>query len=350
MDEADSRSELVEDVDGVELTKYLEEEGFRFPSIVYEITSTRDEAVTVRVEDTIPDGVDVEDVGFHPAYGDDYWSVDDGTLVFEYELEPNAQYKTVYAVRGTAQDEIEDVLESPETVDIEAAAAGEPEALTRSAAESPYDSGEQPAGGIEIDSELESTAEELSDQIAEQNGEAEPASEPLVDRLAAEIEEGRASDESLEILEAALDASGTARGSVDARLQQIQSDISDLRAYTTALESFLDENGGAEAVIEAFESRQDDFEGDLEAVESSVSELTDQLDSVEGEIADLDDSVGSVSSDLTDVSERLDGLEADLADLDDRVPAYSIDERFADVEAELETISDFVDSLQSAFQ
>lgn len=386
MDEVESPTELVEAVDGVELTKYLKVEGFRFPSIVYEIESDRDEPVTVRVEDPIPQGVAVEDVGFHPAYGDDYWSVEDATLVFEYELEPRAQYKTVYAVRGTDEDEIEGALAPAEQIEIEPEAddsveleaeggdesleleidegdesttldadesdeSAEPEMLTRSAADSPYGSGaDSPSIDIESVPEAESLAQGVDGDDFQSDRDAAVASESLVDRLAAEVQEGKPAQESLEVLAAQFSDGSETGGSVDARLEQIQGDISDLRAYTTALEEFLDDNGGAREIVEEFQARQDDFDDGLDSVESNLAELTEELRGVREAVTELDEDVDRVSADLDDVSERVVSLEDDLEGLDDRVPAYAIDERFADIENDLEGLSDFVDSLKTAFE
>jgi prefoldin subunit 5 len=369
MGDPDSRTELIEEVDGVELTKYLEEEGFRFPSIVYEFDSERDEAVTVRVEDAVPADSSVDNVEFHPAYGEDYWSIQDETLLFEYELEPMAGYETLYRVRNADRSQLEGDLESPRTVDVtsQRSASTEPEPITRSATDSPYTPTDQPAAGDhEVDSEVESVAVEVQDAIAEtgagphmtpvdadggrpDSSGTGTATETLIDRLAAEIEAGHADEESLETLEAALDRTTQSRGSVDARLQQVQSDISDLRAYITALESFLDEHGGGRAVIEEFESRQDEFDADLDALDSSLSELTDELRGVRSAVSGVDDGLETVSTDLEALSERVDTIEADIEGLDEQLPADAIDERFAELEDDLERIGDFVDSLQSAF-
>jgi hypothetical protein len=55
----------------------------------------------------------MDDVGFHPEYGSEFWSVDGHTLVFERELEPEAEIETVYGLRGPESDEPERFLGEP---------------------------------------------------------------------------------------------------------------------------------------------------------------------------------------------------------------------------------------------
>jgi hypothetical protein len=60
---------------GIEVQKVLHRGQFEVPSLVYRIQSTRQEAVTVRLVDQIPEGLPMEAVGFHESYGKQYWSV-----------------------------------------------------------------------------------------------------------------------------------------------------------------------------------------------------------------------------------------------------------------------------------
>jgi len=69
--------------DGVTVTKRFEADEFPVPAIAFNFESRRSEPVTVRLSDVVPDDVAVEDLGFHPEYGSEYWTIDDDEISFE---------------------------------------------------------------------------------------------------------------------------------------------------------------------------------------------------------------------------------------------------------------------------
>ncbi len=77
--------------------------------------------------------------------------------------------------------------------------------------------------------------------------------------MAQEIRDQNVSPEDVKLLKRALDAvsedDSDTGGVNDARIQRIQSDVADLRAYTDALEEFLEENGTGEDMIQEFGER-----------------------------------------------------------------------------------------------
>ena len=98
---------------GIEAGKSYETDRFPVPAISLTIRSEREDPVTVRLADRVPEDVSMDDVGFHPEYGSEFWSVDGHTLVFERELEPEAEIETVYGLRGPESDEPERFLGEP---------------------------------------------------------------------------------------------------------------------------------------------------------------------------------------------------------------------------------------------
>ena len=98
---------------GIEAGKSYEAERFPVPAISLTIRSEREDPVTVRLADRVPEDVSMDDVGFHPEYGSEFWSVDGHTLVFERELEPEEEIETVYGLRGPEADEPERFLGEP---------------------------------------------------------------------------------------------------------------------------------------------------------------------------------------------------------------------------------------------
>jgi archaellum component FlaC len=346
------QADFVEEFDGIRLSKSLEEDEYHLPSVELRFESERDVPATVSLRDPVPEGVSIEDIGFHRDYGKDCWEVEDGYLVFEYDFDPNEEFKTVYAFRAENVDVSPDLVTSPESVDVTVEESAVPDAkpMARSGAESPYsgdsanysgstDGGQEPAGGVDLD-----------DESTETTVDVESGMESVADQLATELEQGEVSEENLEILEEHLALSHSKSGSEDARLEQLEADVANLRAYTNALEEFLDEEGSAQQIIEDFEQKVAAIENDLDSVQTTTSTLEGKFGSLESELQDVDDSVDSLSSELAELRTDLDSTEQDVSSLDERVPAYSVDERFDEVEDELDSIEEFVDNLKRAFE
>ena len=98
---------------GIEVGKSYEADRFPVPAISLTIRSEREDPVTVRLADRVSEDVSMDDVGFHPEYGSEFWSVDGHTLVFERELAPGEEIETVYGLRGPEADEPERFLGEP---------------------------------------------------------------------------------------------------------------------------------------------------------------------------------------------------------------------------------------------
>jgi chromosome segregation ATPase len=100
--------------------------------------------------------------------------------------------------------------------------------------------------------------------------------------------------------------------------------VADLAAYTDALEQFLDEEGGAEAVVGRLEDRVDSLAADVEAVEETVGDLRSNVEStvedvaaVEADVEAVDSEVESVAGDVERVDGDVDRLEGDLESVRD---------------------------------
>lgn len=346
MEEYGPQIQAVDTVEGVRIEKSYEGAEFQFPSIVYELSSNREQAARVRIEDQVPPEIGVENVGFHTSYGRDDWEIEGNRLVFTYELDPGEEHKTVYAVRSTDSVDPVELCGEPERVEVtppvEAAAESAP--LTRSSEDAPY---EEEATSTDLDAQLEALGEESAD-VSDLETRIDPE-DSLLDRLAAEIEADDHAADSLEVVRSAIVAGEAGSGSQAARLAQIEDDMAKLRAYTGALEAFLDETGGAEAVIDRFEERLASVEADLEAVRSSTEAIETELESVHADTAELDEEVTALSTTLDDVSGVVEVVREDVDDLEAAMPDYSIDDRFDDLAGDLEDMEGFVDNLRSAF-
>lgn len=336
MSNAQTKTEYSVSSDGVEVRKYVERDEFPVPAIAIEFTSDRAEPVRVRYVDPSPADVPAENVGFHPDHGGEHWEIESEGLVFEAELEPEAEYTTIYAIRSESTD-LEAVIAEPHELEVEPVGAEGP-ADSRLDAEIPEVAGEHDAAapappgeaGLDAVPDAEPPATEGSgagsdgrERAVAEEADADRAGGNLVTRLTAEIEAGSVSEDELAALR---DAIEPASGSLDARVTDLQSEVADLRAYTTALETFLDEHGTGRQLIAEFEERLDDVEGELESLaadveanDADVSKLSQSVDAVETGLEDLE-------ADLQRRGEAVEDLEAQLPE--------------ADLEAELDTLRD----------
>lgn len=296
--QGDERLGVRETVEGVEIEKRYDDEEFPFPSIVYKIASGREERVTLRIEDEVPPGVDTGNVGFHRAFGGEHWSIDGDHLVFESALEPGATAKSVYALSapGTADPDV--LFAEPVAIEVEppvddpTSRAGESEWMTNPAA------GDD--GGV--------------DEASGNGTDPEPAgSDGAVASLARELETGVYDDSDLEtVIQAVTGANGTGSGHMEARLAQLEDDVTELRAYTGALEALLD--GGDSDELAELPQRLATIESDLETLQAETDGAGAD-DEVVAEVESLSEKVASLETTLRDVEARLDEAESFLDEI-----------------------------------
>jgi hypothetical protein len=169
----------------------------------------------------------------------------------------------------------------------------------------------------------------------EQSGRSDPeaptlASEnehdSLISELATEIREGNADDEDLLELRDALGLD-LASASVEARVEHLQSSVSDLEAYTDALEAFLDEEGDAKTLIaeardgyEEMDGRLDELEGELETLRSDLDGRLDAIDeqideTIDAELTEIRSDLETIERKVETESDARSGLESDMEDL-----------------------------------
>lgn len=358
--------------EGVTVVKQFEADEFPVPAIAFRIQSERIEPVTVTLRDDVPADVAVEDLGFHPEYGSEHWTIDNDEITFERELDADSEYTTVYGIRATGTDDVEKFLTEPEIESVDPPLEDEGDLVDDASSDVVRDviAGDSdsvpgledtddeeietlnladPNGSEEADADTDSADDE--DAV----GQVQPGS--VAKTLAAEIRQDAVDDAALRVLKQELDLGGgdTDGSAVDARIQHLQSEMSDLAAYTSALEEFLEENGQGEELIEEFQGRLDEFQGELDGVRSeidsmssdvesveetvssnaqTVSELDGDVDSIEGTVESLDDEVDGLREEVEAMSEQL-GEDGDLAD------------RLESVESEIEELNEWREQLSS---
>jgi len=358
--------------DGVRLIKQIEADEYKLPSIVYEFASERDEELTVRVVESTETAIDPDNIGTHQEFEPDTWSVPDDELVFESDLEPGSNRKIVFAVRPPEAVEIEQFEGPPESLTV----SPEREALVRgatSANASPTanptdteDSDEPEPPTPESNRVLNLEQKPKENETGTSNGDSHPdiqetepiddgdddlsETESVVSQFVADLRAGRVSETELEYLDEQFGTTGHESSSVNARIKQLQSDFADLRAYTSALEGFLNENGSAREVLDTLQERLESVESDVESLESTVVDH-------ESELSTLRDAKQAVRSDVDALITTTDSLEDDFADLsaevshlEEQVPASDIDDRLADIESDISKMKTFTSRLQGALQ
>jgi hypothetical protein len=437
MSEAEEYDSVRVSADGVRVLKRYAADQFPVPAIAFEISSGRDEQVTVRLSDRVPRGVAVDDLGFHPDYGSEYWTIEEDRITFERDLEPDASYTTVYGIR--AADDVSQFLSEPtiETVDpplpktdsdddivlesddalVEDAISGGIETDEETNTEETADGPDVPST-LDLNGPVESSSADASDAAAETGPSADdiradtgpsaddigaetgPSADDIgaetgpsaddtaadtspggaggavvpegdvVGMLAAELRDGNVSEEDLDLLREVLIEEDTA-GSTAARLDRLQQDVADLRAYTSAIEQFLDENGTGAELIASFEEQLDEFADELESFGDRIEHLeTEFVVEVRGRIDDLEDQFEQFESDLaagldqidemdqradriaeraddadartTELVGRLDDIESDIDRLDD---IESDIDRLDDIESDLDRLDDIESDL-----
>jgi len=411
--------------DGVTVDKRFEEDEFPVPAIAFEIRSERSESVTVTIVDEVPEDVAVEDLGFHPEYGSEHWTIDEERITFEREMDADSEYTTVYGIRATGTEDVEKFLTQPviESVDPPLESDDDDAVVDEGSTDVVRDVISGDSDGVpgldEDDSEDEDVETlDLKDPNdpsddgptgtasaengeGDADGEAETASvESLVGALAAELRNGNVDEDDVKLLRKAFDlVDDGSGGSVDARIQRLQTEVADLLAYTDALEEFLDENGTAEQTIEGFReeveslqselqevgelargheealadvqttvdgvestvdsleseldgvleevetvrSEVEDVEGSVESVENTVDDVEESVEAVETSVDDVEESVDTVESDVEDVESELDSLESQVGDIN----VEGIQDDVEDIESEIEDLKEWREQLSS---
>ncbi|MHB9288060.1 hypothetical protein ACKVMT_13585 [Halobacteriales archaeon Cl-PHB] len=388
MDVPDPANASSHEREGVEVSKWLDDSLFSFPAVAYQLASSREEPVTVRLVESVPEDIDPDELGFHPSYGSEYWHADGDAVRFEYTLRPTGGFITVCGIRTDDQHRIEEMLGEPTELSV-LPSVDVDEPPTEVAAEdadgiaATEDSGVAAvAGGAEGEStpdtddaaggaEAETTAESVSSMAdgaavrgdtdddgsavfyrsAARESQSAPsaAANEETDEAEAEVAEtessgaerglhefvramqdGEVTEEDVRVLREIFVSEMLGSESVQARLRHLQGQVADLQAYTGALEEFIDENGDGQQIIERHER-------EVAALQDELSELRDAL-------AANDDAVAALSGDVDDLEAKYERLDDDLADLDaefDRV-----DDDLADLTGDLSTVSDDFDSLE----
>jgi len=393
MSESEQYERVSVSSDGVTVDKRFEEDEFPVPAIAFEIQSSRSETVTVVIVDDVPEDVAVEDLGFHPEYGSEYWTIDEDQITFEREIEAGTEYTTVYGIRATGTEDVEKFLTEPriESVDppleesddtvvdedssdvVRDVISGDSDAVPGLDDEESDDEDVETLNLKDPNDPSDDGAASGAAAVPDGDEDGDAASvESLVGALAAELRNGNVNEDDVKLLRKAFDiVDDGSGGSVDARIQRLQTEVSDLLAYTDALEEFLDENGTAEQTIEGFREEVESLQSELQEVgelarghEETLSEIDSTVDSVESTVQSLESDVDEVLGDVDavwsdvdevedtvdEVEETVEGVESDLDSLEsqvDEIDVEGIRGDIEDIESEIEELEEWREQLSS---
>lgn len=155
----------------------------------------------------------------------------------------------------------------------------------------------------EVDETEASEPNDASESVAPDTG-------SIASALADELRAGTVDDDDIDVLQEALgiDDAGLVQGSLEARLNYLQSQVDEVNAYTDALEEFLDENGTGSDLIEELNDEVQSVKDDLEAIEETVGDHGDRSESPAGSVADLEAEVKAFRDELESMENDIESL------------------------------------------
>jgi len=143
---------------------------------------------------------------------------------------------------------------------------------------------------------------------------------------------------------------------LDARLRRTQRTVEDLSAYEDALAEFIEHNGGAAQVIDELRTEIDELRGDVAAIEDELGETHEKVAALQSDMDATSDAVESVRGSVEELEvaheDAVTGLETDLDELEDTVEDLSTSHESAisSLESDVESFRDWQRSLSEAIE
>ena len=372
--------------EGISVEKSFEPDDFPVPAIAFVIRSDRDVPVDVTLVDTVPDDIQAEDIGFHPKYGAEHWRNEGKELIFGRTFESGEEYTTVYGLRARDTEDIARFLGEPELAEVdppqdssqvvrdvinegdEGSVPGTSDddlEAAIAAADVDSDPGSPPVGRPQSPESPESPGSTGTDETDETVA-PQPSGEPVAATLAESIRTGQVSDDDLEVLRDALGDGESPSNSQEVRVDHLQSEVADLKAYSDALEEFIDENGEARTLIRDLQETVDGMRSDVTRIENEAevaaeeaAEANGRVDELGDDVSRIDGEVDQVSSEFDDLEERVesvseetDSVRAEVENVRDEIPEDRIDElddRMDELQSELVELAEMRKRMASVF-
>lgn len=332
---------------GVKITKMLDENTFNQGLAVrFTIESVHNEPLDIRVLDQLPDGFEIDNVGFHPDYYKDNWDIHDNKfVVFDYELSPDETIDTLYVAAGHDNVSFESFQSEPQIVEANSVSTHTKTTEDTDADADTHDSENDPQDDTSwfettdehedtSDAPVETTAShtdennDTTEESPETNSTLTDSSEStstptqssgtdatttpsdpqttadsakidteadVASALSEQITAGTVDDETLRVIATAVSDHIATDGAPEVRLEHLETRVSELEAYSTALEDFLNKSGTA-----------DELTTELAELSDSISMLETRLNELESDPAD--DRLETIENDITTLHEDVETL------------------------------------------
>jgi predicted nucleic acid-binding Zn-ribbon protein len=166
-----------------------------------------------------------------------------------------------------------------------------------------------------------------------------------------QLRSGAVSDDEIEALREALGIQ--ARRSTEARIEHVESRLTEFDAYVEALEAFIDENGTADEAIADLEATVDELNDRIASLENELEDVREQQATMRETVDDHDDELSAVEERTDALETRIEDLDSTTADQDSRIEDLEEDQRELrseleddrrDLRSDLETSIDEVES------
>lgn len=133
----------------------------------------------------------------------------------------------------------------------------------------------------------------------------------------------------------------------EARIRQLQADVSDLKSYTNAIEEFLDEEGTGQQVIESVRSELEGLEEEMQATKTEIKRHGRNLGEVWGVLADVDDDLSNhetrIDRHQRNHEELSEDVESEVTEMQETVREHA--EQLGDLDGRVDTVSNRLDSV-----
>ncbi|GAB7008400.1 hypothetical protein [Halorubrum trueperi] len=380
MSERTAEAATTVDEDGIRVEKSFTDDAFPVPAVMYELSSTREDPVRVRIVDRIPEAFPMDRIGFHPDYESENWTAyKDHRVEFERVLDPGDAVETVFGIRDDDPDldgflgtpviehvpvgeEIEDVLGTGDTDAVREVLAGDratlpgmEEPLDAEGGESTPDAtdavetADDASGRDDFDHDDDTDqepSETPSPRTVPESGtaavtpraddgadEAELGAEPEPD-VESEPDDGSADQPTSAPV--ATPRSGLA-AELAAEIRSGEADESDLATLRAELDV------GVPKSVDVRIARLQSSVADIEAYADALAEFIDSEGTAREILDDLDEKVDAVESEMATLDDRLDAGEEAREDL--REDVSRVDGSVESIASGVDDVTDRVDDV-----
>jgi len=325
MTDVDQGGEVTVSSDEITAYQTFQPDEFEVPTVGLKLVSDRDEVAHVELAVDLPPELNIEEVGFHPDYGRDSWSVSDGTMAYETDIQPGEEVTTMYTVESvrsaeieallsnlsveTVEDKEQDVVENDESK-AETAGGGEP----GKAAETAHDQSDETetSSGAESETAAKRETRVIGDGEAPTEASDNLSAYPTADLLSELARRESMDDLSATDRDRLQEFASETDESLEVRVSHLQKRMSDIEAYTDQVERLYEEYGDPNETYEGFDNQLDEFANQLAAVESDIERLQNDIESVKQGQSELE---SKVSEEIESVKQRQSDVESEITDL-----------------------------------